>query len=255
MLLINTERQITLFYYHSTRRFPDNCYLEISNNLAHRNLFLFNCNDGKIHFEFPVFEDHSYNSICNRLGVRSLIKKKGNDKYIIFRTMDKDIKKRYIIGYYKVGKTYYQETKLFNNNGFVCGFETSETKLLKRGDIVFNDKSIGKGHNVSWHNEKWNSKLNGFLDKIINFSEDASDLYQKETNNLINLFKDENKIREWKEYCEVCQNNKKCYFHKYNKRYIKKNPKSNMFELINTVYTSKLYSKNGLDIIKKKYIR
>lgn len=253
---INTERDIVLFYYYSTPTFPNDCYLEISNDLAHRNLFLFKCNDGKIHFEFPIFEDHSYNSICNINGVRSLIKRNTSDKYILFRTRDRDTGKRYIIGYIKIGKTYYQETKLFNNNGFVCGFESSDTHLLKRGAVILKDKSFGRGYNVSWHVPELNKKLNGFLEKIQNKSEDFSRVYQKETNQLINLFKNKKQLQEWKAKCETCNSNDKCYFYKYNERYKTKNPHTNMFNLIYTIYNnSNIYSKNVLDTIPKKYIR
>ena len=99
MLNINYDRDIVLFNYYSTRVFLEGCFINISNDLAHRNLFLFKLSDGKIHFEFPVFENHTYNSICNLKGVRSLIKRDTNEKYIIFRTQDQNTKKRYIIGY------------------------------------------------------------------------------------------------------------------------------------------------------------
>ncbi len=255
MLNINYDRDIVLFNYYSTRVFLEGCFINISNDLAHRNLFLFKLSDGKIHFEFPVFENHTYNSICNLKGVRSLIKRDTNEKYIIFRTQDQNTKKRYIIGYYKIGKTYYQETKIFNNNGFVCGFEASEIHLLKRREIIFKDNSIGIGHNVSWHLEKWNRKLNNFLNRIQSKDEDYSDLYQKETLELVHLFKDEKKMDEWKDFCKTCIKNKQCYFYRYNERYKKKNPKSNMYDLIHKVYNSNIYSKNILDEIPKKYIR
>lgn len=256
MFEINFDRDIVIFNYYSTKIFPNDCFLEISNELAHRNLFLFKCSgDGKIHFEFPMFENHSYNSICNRRGVRSLFKRKSNEKFIIFRTQDQNSKHRYIIGYYKIGKYYYQETKMFSNNGFVLGFESAETQLLKRMQIVFTDKSFGIGHNVSWNNSKINSKLNKFLDNIQSLEEDFSSSYQNETNYLISLFKNKIKMTEWKNYCKTCSFNGECYFYKYNKRYINKNPKSDMYELINYVYTSNIYSKNKLDEIPKKYVR
>ncbi len=256
MFDINFDRDIVLFNYYSTKIFPNDCFLEISNELAHRNLFLFKCSsDGKIHFEFPMFENHSYNSICNRRGVRSLFKRKSKEKYIIFRSQDQNSRHRYIIGYYKISKCYYQETKIFNNDGFVLGFESAERQLLKRKQIVFKDKSFGIGYNVSWNNSDINSKLNSFLDKIKDIEEDFSSSYQNETNHLISLFKDKSKMNEWKNYCKTCNNSGKCYFHQYNKRYIQKNPKSDIYGLINYVYTTNIYSKNILDEIPKRYVR
>jgi len=67
------EKDIVLFYYYSFPPVPDGCFLGLLSDIAYRNMFLLPCPGNKIHFEFPMFEDHSYNSICNRLGVRELI--------------------------------------------------------------------------------------------------------------------------------------------------------------------------------------
>ncbi len=218
-------------------------------------MFLTRCNDGKIHFEFPIFEDHSYNSICNIRGVRNLIKRKINNKYILFRTRDQDINKNYIIGYYKVGKIYFQETRMFNNNGFVCGFESSETKLLKKGQIIYNDPTFRRGHNVSWHKKEINKKLNNFLDMIINIKDDYSSIYKNDTNRMIEIFKDREKINEWKNKCQNCKKKEECFFFKYNEKYDKKHEtQKDLFKLIFNVYDSNIYSKNILDKIQKKYI-
>lgn len=56
-------------------------------------------------------------------------------------------------------------------------------------------------------------------------------------------------------FAKLVLKNKQCYFYRYNERYKKKNPKSNMYDLIHKVYNSNIYSKNILDEIPKKYIR
>ena len=94
-------RDIVLFYYHSSNKLPRSCYLGISDDIAHRNMFL-DARGPFVHFEFPTFEDHSYSSICNGPGLKRLIERQnGNDKYIIFRTKDRDDDTNHIIGYWR----------------------------------------------------------------------------------------------------------------------------------------------------------
>jgi len=218
-------------------------------------MFLLKCDDGKIHFEFPMFEDHSYNTICNRIGMRILIRRKAKVKYIIFRTKDIDLKKRYIMGFYKIGKTYFQETKKFNNNGFVCGIESSEVCLLRKGEIILQDKTIKRGHRSSWTSEERNEQLSNFLEEIKSKGHDFSERYRNDTNRLIQLFKDKSKIDEWKNHCMSCSDQEECFFFKYNEKFIEKKPHTNMYEIINKIYNTNVYSRNILENIPKRYIR
>ena len=94
------------------------------------------------------------------------MKRRSKEKYIIFRTKDIDLNKRYIIGFYKIGKIYFQETKKFNNNGFVCGIESSEVCLLRKGEILLQDITIKRGHRASWTSEERNEQLSNFLEEI-----------------------------------------------------------------------------------------
>lgn len=143
---------IVLFYYYSSPSLSDCCYLELDSEVAYRNLLMITpSSDKKIHFEFPVFEDHSYNTICNLKGVKSLIKRPSeNEKYIIFRTKDQDTGASNIIGYYKIGRSFYYETNMFNNNGFVWGIEANEPRLLKKGALQYKGPSLKQGYKTSW---------------------------------------------------------------------------------------------------------
>ena len=77
---------IALFYYYSMLPIPRSCYLRLNQKIAYRNMFPIPMANISIHFEFPMFEDHSYNTICNRKGVRTLIQKSDlTDRYIILR--------------------------------------------------------------------------------------------------------------------------------------------------------------------------
>ncbi len=244
---------IALFYYYSSPSLPENCYLQWDQDVAYRNmLMIVPISENKIHFEFPVFEDHSYNTICNLGGVRSLIKRQSeNDKYIIFRTKNPDSGKSNIVGYYKIGRSFFYKTNMFNNNGFVCGMEASESHLLRKGTLEYRGPPLKRGYRLSWHMPEWKERLSEILVRISEH-EDISQKYQDETNRLISIFQDETKINDWRECCEQCE--EKCTFYRHNSRYKNKN-KSDLFSVIHHTYTSNLYSRNKLLSIAKIYLQ
>ena len=249
------EKDIVIFYYYSSPSLPKGCFLRLSDDIAYRNMFLLPSGDKKIHFEFPVFEDHSYNTICNCEGVRSLIKMpRDHKKYIIFRTRNFDTKECNIVGYYHVGRAYFQETKMFNNNWFVWGIETKDVHLVKKGAIVYKGKYIRQKYRVSWRSEEWNRILNELLESI-KVEKNLSEKYKEETNRLTGIFKNEEKMNEWKESCTHCRSQKECTLYRRFKRYHDKHPGSDMFSVINNVYKSKLYSRNVLEKLPKIYLR
>jgi len=248
-------RDIIFFYYYSSPSLPDKCFFKLKRDIAYRNMFLFRCPDGKIHFEFPIFEDHSYNTICNINGVRSLIKRPSdNEKYIIFRTYNQDTKEKIITGYYQVGREYYQMTWLFNNNGFVCGIEASEAHLMRKDALIYDGPTITCYYRVSWRSDKWNETLNALLERILR-EEDISDQYQSETNRLISFFQDEEKIKEWRENCRKCNLKRNCALHRRYSRYNNAHSDFDMFSVVHRVYTTNLYSRNELSQIPKLYLR
>lgn len=226
-------KDIVLFYYYSSPALPESCFLHWRQDISYRNMLMFpgggNKGSKKIHFEFPVFEDHSYNTICNLDGMRSLIKRpSNNEKYIILRTKNFDSGRISIVGYYKVRKAFYIETKLFNNNGFVCGVESVEQHLLKKDELEYCGPKIRQGYRNSWRTEVWGRELNEIFTKISDF-EDVSKIYQTETNRLISIFKDSQKMQEWREHCEVCENKTRCTFYRRNRNYQKYNSSESNF--------------------------
>lgn len=248
----DTEKDIVFFYYYSSPSLPEDCFLRLSKDIAYRNMFLLRCG-GKIHFEFPMFEDHSYNSVCNLNGVKSLIKQpRDHKKYMIFRTKNQDTKKCNIVGYYRVGKVYYQETDMFNSNGFVWGVEAAEAHLIRRDTVIYN-KKIGRRYRASWANEEFAKELNEIL-KIIRKEENISERYKEETKKLVELFKSEEKMNEWKEQCQCCKSKRKCTLQHRSVPYNNKDPDLDMFSVIHHIYTSNIYSRNELNKLPKKYI-
>jgi hypothetical protein len=233
---------------------PEECFLEHSNEIAYRNMLLFRLSDKNIHFEFPMFEDHSYNSICNGKGVKNLFRRPvDNEKYIIFRTHNFETQRCNIIGYYKIGRLYYQETRLFNDNGFVLGIETEKTHLIKKG-LEFNDLNLRQGIRVSWNDERWETILHNLLERIES-EEDFSDKYNSDTNRLIRIFQNEVDIRDWRESCQACTLKNKCSFHRRNRLFKRNFPDTDLFSVIYNIYTSNIYSRNYLNSIEKIYVR
>ncbi len=245
------ENRIIIFSYYSiSKHFPSDCFLDLSPNIVYRNMFLETCSENKIHFEFPMFEDHTYNSICNGKELISLIREPSEyDKYIIFRSKNR------IVGYYRVGTAYFQETNFFNRNGFVWGFKADEVHLVKKGSLTYNGPPLGRSKPRSWSNDpKWKKVLNKYLFKIKQ-QQNIAEEYQSETNRLINIFQDKDKVQKWKDYCSSCSSSNKCTFYNRNRRYKPDNPDHDLFYVINMYYSGDFYSRNILESIPKIPIR
>jgi hypothetical protein len=196
-----------------------------------------------------MFEDHSYNSICNRLGMRHFIKRPSNhDKYIILRTENKNV-----IGFYRVLRAYYQETNMFNNNGFVWGIE-ADPYLITKGAVSYDGPRLRQGYQASWRSKEWAELLHGLLDKIQNHR-NVSDVYRSETIRLVELFKDSQKIKEWEESCLVCVEQSECPIYRKFVRYNEEHPDANAFFVLNKIYNSNVYSRNYLCGIPKIYLK
>ena len=244
----------TLFYYYSMPELPDYCYLNLKSEVAYRNMLMFPSQD-VIHFELPVFEDHSYNTICNRAGLKALIKRPSeNEKYIIFQTKSNEDGKKYIIGYYRVGREFYYETKMWDNYGYVWGIENSKVHLLKKDEFEYIGQRIPRTPPRSWgSNESWKPILDGLITEISSRPNIAS-LYKSESERLVNLFKNPQKLQEWREKCNHC-GNRECTFFNRNQRYHNEHPDSDLISVIQHAYSSNLYSRNVLENLDKHYLR
>lgn len=246
-----------LFYYYSLPTLSKKCYLNLNPDVAYRNMLLLQNHDKYIHFEFPVFEDHSYNTICNRTGLRAIIEHdptSKKDRYLIFQTFDKQSKRKFIIGYYRISRPFYYETRKWDNFGYVWGIESDEVHLIKKGALPYEGPKISPGSRRSWSESErydWNAIISHYLLEIKKH-ENIKDLYQSETNRLIDIFQDIEKINEWRKYCEKC--NEKCQFYQENLRKIKAG-KTDQFSFIHQAHTTDLYSRNDLLKLKKNYLR
>lgn len=242
-----------LFYYYSMPELPNYCYLKLRPEIAYRNMLMFPYQD-VIHFELPVFEDQSYNTICNRDGLKALIKRQsGNEKYIILQTRSIKTGKKYIIGYYRIGRKFYYETKMWDNYGFVWGIESSNVHLLKKDELEYTGQKIPRTPPRSWgSNNSWGPILEGLIEEISSRPNIAS-LYQSETERLVRLFKDPLQLQKWREQCSRC-GNRKCTFFNKNRNYQNETSHSDLISVIQHAYSSNLYSRNVLQNLHKHYI-
>ena len=169
----------------------------------------------------PVFEDHSYNTICNRKGLKALIQRpQQNEKYLIFQTSNYENGEKQIVGYYRVGLEFYYETKMWDNYGFVWGIEGSDVHLIKKGELVYSGNRIPR-YASTFHgdqNRYWESKLNELINDISS-RPNIAPTYKSETNRLISLFKNPEKLKEWRQKCMVCTSKKMCTFFRRNRIY------------------------------------
>ena len=248
------DRDIALFYYYSSPPLPEGCFLGMSNEIAYRNMFMLPCPDSRIHFEFPVFEDHSYNTICNRVGLRALITKPTeHDKYIVFRTRNHRVGGQDIVGFYRIRRAYYQETNMFNNNGFVWGIE-ADPHLVRSNSLKYQGPPIPQGPRVSWNTNFWSELLNDLLDKIAD-EENLSDLYQSEASRIVELLKSGETMARWERYCGSCPSQSCCAIYTHYSNYVRTHPDSSMFAALRHSYSSNLYSKNVLNQLPRVYLK
>jgi len=250
-------KDIALFYYYSSPPMPECCYLQMRPDIAYRNMLFLPCEKKRIHFELPMFEDHTYNTICNPNGVMSLIKRpESHEKYVIFRTRNRITGEGNVIGYYRLGQAYYCESKMFDNDGFIWGFKASESFLLRSGDLKFPIARPGRNYRKTWDtkSDRWPKYLPQAL-KQIRRKRNFSDLYQQETNRLVALLKDEKKVEEWRRYCNSCEAKLQCMVYRHYQRIGTFGSGRDMYTAINEIYTGTIYSRNALSKMKKTLIR
>jgi hypothetical protein len=173
---------------------------------------------------------------------------------LIFQTSSYDDKKKQIIGYYRVGREFYYETKMWDNYGFVWGIESSEVHLLKKDELEYVDQKIPRTPPRSWgSNDGWKPILEELINEIASKPNIAS-LYKSETERLVTIFKNPEKLQEWREQCSRC-GNRKCTFYNRNRKYQSENSSSDLISVIQHAYSSNLYSRNVLQDLDKHYLR
>jgi hypothetical protein len=177
-----------------------------------------------------------------------------NEKYVLFKTTDQTSGEASVIGYYRVGHAYYQESKVFNNNGFVWGFSASEPHLIKLGEVPFRVARPGRGYKKTWDTDsRWPPILRDIMRKV-RAKPNYAVLYQGETNRLVSLLKDQRQVDEWRQHCDSCNNRLICSVYRYYSRVERENG-CDMYSAINRIYRGSIYSRNLLCKSSKIMIR
>jgi hypothetical protein len=142
---------------------------------------------------------------------------------------------------------------MWDNYGFVWGVESSDVHLLKKDELEYTGQKIPRTPPRSWgSNERWGPIFDGLIEDISSRPNIAS-LYQSETKRLVNLFKNPQKLQEWRENCGRCGNRKCTFFNRDNE--YQKEQKSDLISVIQHAYSTNLYSLNELQRLDKHYLR
>lgn len=213
---------IKFIYYYSLPEFPKECKIIKDNSIILRDLFL--CVNN-YHYEYPRFEDFSYDDICRGRNIRKLLKSKDPDNYILLFTRYRFLnrkEKSYIIGYFKVGEKYLRKFKNLRKsvNKESWGFEASEVFLIRRNEDFLTDynyRSVPSSDGTGEMSKELPNILNKFLN--LNPELNVKDLYQSETNRIINLLTTEKGLKFIERNCiNGSCNTKKCHLRKVLKR-------------------------------------
>jgi hypothetical protein len=178
---------------------PEDCKL-FSSEVMHRDLFMCNpTNTG--HYEYPKFEDMSYDEGCHCIELRRFLGRcdpDKPDKYVVFYTRHTQLDGKYenkIVGYFKVGKQF-QKPRM--------GFNSSETVLLPKADCK-GTKYHSRGVPVEWGCSSVKKQIDNLLPNLIKRQDQSiAELYKTETNRIMNYMNDEDSRRRLVEKCEAC---------------------------------------------------
>ncbi len=189
---------------------PKGCKL-FNPEIQNRDLLM--CNPSNTgHYQYPKFEDFSYDTGCHEREVIKFLKNPDPVKYVVFYTRRTDFKgngKNKIVGFFKVGITNRTKTKLI----------ASRKILLKKQHQPTIDYT-SRGVPVSWGNSGIKDFLNDKLNELINSNDmDASPDYQNETIGIMNHLKLSSGRKRIIEFCENCSEKSKCYWGCVKKQY------------------------------------
>ena len=200
---INTEAYMKwiLFYYNSLPDVPPGCQI-FSHEVMHRDFF--KCNPSNTgHFQYPKFENMSYDDKCHRRQIQRFLREPSADKYVVFYTHHTGLArngKNKLVGYFKVGK--HDEH----------GFEASEAVLLPKDKCVDIDYN-GRGVPVSWGNSKAKAQVEAFLTRCISQKrDDISHLYKSETEEIMRSIRTISGRKRLLETCGNCSVAESCYW-------------------------------------------
>jgi hypothetical protein len=204
----------SLFYYNSLPDLPSECKM-FDPEIIHRDFTW--CNPKNTgHYQYPKFETLSYDCGCHEPQVKSLLKRKEDDKYVILYT--RHTKNKYessnkIVGYFKVGEIASFKWKTDSEH---IGFKSSESLLLPKSkalDIDYKSRAVP----VSWGNSKIKNYVNKVLNDFLSGTYDhlnIADNYQMETKKIMKSLCSEKGRLTMAESCHNCNHSNGCFLAK-----------------------------------------
>jgi hypothetical protein len=192
-----------LFYFNSLPDMPPGCAL-FSPEIMHRDFFMCNPNNTG-HFEYPKFENHSYDEYCHKREVHNFLDRVSDEKYTVFYTRHTKLdgtSQNKIVGYYKVGKL----------KKFPRGFYSSESLLLPKSRCIPIDY-VSRGVPASWGASSVREFVEETLRSMKNMEEeDIAEKYRSETTRIMGKVRGLSNIEALAVLCNDCNVNECCYW-------------------------------------------
>jgi len=245
---------IACFPYYSLPVFPKECKFSFNSNFFLRDV-LACISTVDHHYEYPKFQDFSYDIGCMGKNLPRLISEflRGKEVYILFRTSLYDLsdKKTYLSGYYKVSEVFELETQILGKRKF-CGINSNENVFVDKSDANLWEYKFNRGAIYS-DNEKYKVYLFDQIEyykSLMDTNKNQYKRYQEKTIDWVKNLKDPLFRSELLNECISCKCDN-CFLKikiiQYSRR------RNNKFHL-NYLYNSNVFLTDLIDIIKKKKI-
>ena len=189
---------------------PNKCLL-FSGKAVHRDFFISNPQN-KSHYQYPKFETYSYDIGCHSKQVKKIINLKDKEKYTIFYTNYLTIGggcTNIVTGLFSVDKY----------DAFLgSSFSTDKPIMLLKTDCIPIDYKA-RGVPASYGNSKIKHHINHAIEILLNklnSKSNISDIYNYESNKIVNLAKTRDGIDEIINTCTRCISKQICFFGRKN---------------------------------------
>jgi len=187
---------IACLHYYSFPIFPRDCKFNFNSEFFLRDMLACSSNDENNHYEYPKFQDFSYDMGCNIKNIPRIKNEflDGKDVYVLFRTTLKNIDKSisYISGYYRISQVYKINTWVLGTFDHF-GFKSDEVIFVKKEDAKPWTSKQKRGAVYST-NSKYKAYLFSLLKhykSLLNTKKNQSENYKNLTLKLLKNLKDQ----------------------------------------------------------------
>lgn len=243
---------IVSFPYYSLPVFPNDCEFNFNSDIFLRDM-LACISNRENHYEYPKFQDFSYDIGCMGKNLPKIIKEflDGKEVYILYRTTQYNFtnKKTYISGYYKVSKAFRLKTQVLGKEKPFYGIFSSENVFLNKRDVNNWKYKHNRGAIYS-ENEKYTEYFHQQVEYYKSFlktSKNKKSIYQSKTIEWMKRLKKDSFRKEILDFCSNKCLHENCFLKNRILNYQKK--WGNKFHL-NYLYSSKVYLTDIIENLK-----